>query len=152
MKKVLVILTMLCGLASQASAQDIYNEVKNLMDGYLKVKNDTTQNLETRKIATFKWDAIYYMVYQASDETEWELGSQTNAMIDFVNLFLQRMKDARGNKDKQLVIAKFKNASLENSRYNDTDKETIYAYVDHPDFLTQFSLDTDWVKALEAVK
>lgn len=152
MKKIIMTLMLLCTVVVQASAQDIFTEVKKIMDGYQKVKNDTTQNLEIRKIATFKWDAIYYMVYQSSDETESSLGTQVSSMIDFVNLYLKRLKDAKTKQAKELVAAKFKNATIENARYNDQDKELIYAYVDNPNFLTQFSLDTDWVKALDDVK
>lgn len=145
-------LVLLCAFVVQASAQDIFSEVKNLMDGYQKVKNDTTQNLDVRKIATFKWDAIYYMVYQSSNETESDLGIQVSSMIDYVNLYLKRLKDAKTKQAKELVASKFKNATIENARFNDQDKDVVYAYVDNPDFLTQFSLDTDWVKALDAVK
>lgn len=152
MKKTIMTLVLLCVAICHASAQDIFKEVKNLMEGYQKVKNDTTLNLDVRKVATFKWDAIYYMVYQASDETEDELGTQVSAMIDFVTLYLKQLKDARTQQKKEVVVSKFKNATLENARYNDQDKDVIYAYVDNPDFLTQFSLDTDWVKALEEVK
>lgn len=151
MKKIITLM-LFCVFAAQASAQDIFNEVKRLMDGYQKVKNDTTQNLDVRKIATFKWDAIYYMVYQATDETEDELGVQVSSMIDFVNLYLKKLKDSKGKQDKEIIASKFKNATIENARFNDQDKEVIYAYVDNPDFLTQFSLDTDWEKALEEVK
>lgn len=145
-------LMLFCAIIAQASAQDIFNEVKHLMDGYQKVKNDTTQNLDVRKIATFKWDAIYYMVYQASDETESELGVQVSSMIDFVTLYLKKLKDAKTKQAKEVIVSTFKTATIENARYNDQDKDVIYAYVDNPDFITQFSLDTDWVKALEAVK
>lgn len=152
MKKTIMTLVLLCFAICQASAQDIFKEVKNLMDNYQKVKNDTTQNLDVRKIATFKWDAIYYMVYQASDETEDELGTQVSAMIDYVTLYLKELKEAKTQEKKEVVVSKFKTATLENARYNDQDKDVIYAYVDNPDFLTHFSLDTDWVKALEEVK
>ena len=152
MKKVIMTLMLCCTYIFQANAQDISAEVKNLMDGYQKVKNDTTQNLDVRKLATFKWDAIYYMVYKATNETESELGIQVSAMIDYVNLYLQKLKDAKGSQAKSIVASTFKNATIENARYNDVDKDIIYAYVDNPDFVTQFSLDTDWVKALEVVK
>ncbi len=152
MKKIIMTLMLVCSFAAQASAQDIFNEVKNLMDDYQKVKSDTSLDLDVRKVATFKWDAIYYMIYMASDETESELGLQVDAMIDFVNLYLAQLQEAKGTQAKQMVRSKFKNATLENARYNDTDKETIYAYVDNQNFLTQFSLDTNWVKALEEVK
>lgn len=151
MKRIMTLM-LFCAIIAQASAQDIFNEVKHLMDGYQKVKNDTTQNLDVRKIATFKWDAIYYMVYQASDETESELGVQVSSMIDFVTLYLKKLKDAKTKQAKEIIVSTFKTATIENARYNDQDKDVIYAYVDNPDFITQFSLDTDWVKALEAVK
>lgn len=155
MKKIIMLLMFCCSFAVQASAQEIMEEVKNIMDGYEKVKNDTSKDLEIRKIATFKWDAIYYMILQASDKghmTEPELGLQVNAMIEFVNQFLADMKDNRKRNQKEVTLAKYRAASLKNPLYGDTDKDACYAYVDHPNFLTQFSLDTDWVKALEAVK
>ncbi len=142
-----------CSFAMQSSAQEIYEEVKNIMASYEAEKNDTTKNIELRKIATFKYDAIYYLLLQTEGETERELGNQVASMIDFVNLFLERVQEGRKDKkNKELVLAKFKAASLEHAKYNDTDKETVYAYVDHPNFITQFSLDTDCIKALEAVK
>ncbi len=152
MKKIIMTLMLCCIGVAQASAQDIFTEVKNLMDGYQKIKEDTSQDLDVRKVATFKWDAIYYMVYKATDETESELGMQVDAMIDFVNTYLAELQEAKGTQNKQLVRSKFKQASLENSLYNDTDKELTYAYVDNQNFLTQFSLDTNWAKALELVK
>jgi len=51
-----------------------------------------------------------------------------------------------------MVKAKFRTASINNSLFNDVDKEVVYSYVDNDKFITNFSLDTDWVKALEAVK
>ncbi len=152
MKRLLIALLLCCTFAAHVSAQDIYTEVKKIMDYYQGIKDDTSKNLDVRKIATFKWDAIYYMVYKSDDETESELGLQVDAMIDFVNLFIKQMDDAKTNEKRQLVISTFKNATLENSRFHDSDKEIIYAYVDNTDFITQFSLDTDWVKALEEVK
>lgn len=153
MKKIFITLMLFCSFAMQSSAQEIYEEVKNIMASYEAEKNDTTKNIELRKIATFKYDAIYYLLLQTEGETERELGNQVASMIDFVNLFLERIQEGRKDKkNKELVLAKFKAASLEHAKYNDTDKETVYAYVDHPNFITQFSLDTDWIKALEAVK
>ena len=72
-------------------------------------------------------------------------------MIEFVNIFFDRMKKAKRDADKAAILAKFKAASRNHIIYGDTDKETVNAYVDHPNFLTQFSLDTDWTKALEDV-
>ena len=49
-------------------------------------------------------------------------------------------------------MARFKNASISNSRFNDTDKELVLSYYDNSNYMTQFSLDTDWVKALAEVR
>ncbi len=55
------------------------------------------------------------------------------------------------HKDKEMLKAKFRTATINNSLFNDVDKEVIYSYVDNENFITQFSLDTDWPKALAEV-
>ena len=141
MKKIVLMLAMAFAAASGASAQEIFNEVRNIM--------------KQQETITFKWDAIYYMIMKAAESsnfTEYELGRQTNAMIDFVNLYLKRLANAKKKADREIIMANFKNATTHNALFNDMDKETIYAYVDNARYLTQFSIDTDWVKALGEVK
>ena len=124
------------------SAQEIYDEVRRI-------------EKEARKIATFKYDAIYYLIDKASQEplfSEYELGVQTNAMIEFVNLFVSKLSTLKKNKDKDMLKAVFRTATINNSLFNDVDKEVIYSYVDNENFITQFSLDTDWPKALAEVQ
>ena len=153
MKKLLMIFAILFA-ATTVSAQEIYNEVKKIQKQAETFANDTTKDLHERKIACFKYDAIYYLVDRASQEdrfTEYELGQQTDALIEFVNLYVKRLASAN-KKDKDMVKAKFRTASINNSLFNDVDKEVVYSYVDNDKFITNFSLDTDWVKALEAVK
>ncbi len=123
-----------------------------MMSHYEEVKNDESKNIEDRKIATFKWDAIYYLLYAGHDLTEKELGEQVAAMVDFITLYADNLSKAKNKSAQQLVIATFRNASIENSLFNDTDKEIVYAYVDNDSFITNFSLDTDWVSALAAVQ
>ena len=153
MKKLLMIFAILFA-ATSVSAQEIYKEVKRIQKQAETFANDTTKNLDERKIECFKYDAIYYLVDRASQEdrfTEYELGQQTDALIEFVNLYVKRLASAN-KKDKDMVKAKFRTASINNSLFNDVDKEVVYSYVDNDKFITNFSLDTDWVKALEAVK
>ena len=154
MKKLLMILAIVCATATSVSAQEIFNEVKRIEKQAETLANDTTKNINERKIACFKYDAIYYLIDKASQEerfTEYELGEQTDALIEFVNLYVKRLANA-GKKDKDLLKAKFRTASINNSLFNDVDKEVVYSYVDNDNFITQFSLDTNWVKALEEVK
>ena len=149
-----MILAILCATATGVQAQEIFNEVKKIEKQAETLANDTTKNINERKIACFKYDAIYYLIDKASQEdnfTEYELGEQTDALIEFVNLYVKRLANA-AKKDKELLKAKFRTASINNSLFNDVDKEVVYSYVDNDNFITQFSLDTNWVKALEEVK
>ena len=73
-------------------------------------------------------------------------------MIDFVNLYVKRLSMEKKQKNKNLIKATFRTATINNSLFNDTDKEVTYGYVDNEKYITQFSLDTDWVKALAEVK
>lgn len=137
------------------SAQEIYDEVIRIEKEAKAFANDTKNNLDARKIATFKYDAIYYLIDKASQEplfSEYELGVQTNAMIEFVNLFVSKLSTLKKNKDKDMLKAVFRTATINNSLFNDVDKEVIYSYVDNENFITQFSLDTDWPKALAEVQ
>lgn len=154
MKKLLLCL-LLCTMGATAYSQDIYNEVKKLKRQSETTMNDTTLNIETRKIACFKNDALYYLIDKAGDDntfTEYQLGVQANAMIDFVNLFVKRLSEVKKKQDKELILAKYRAATIQNALFNDMDKDIVYGYVDNENYLTQFSLDTDWVKALEEVK
>lgn len=155
MKKLFIILALVCMSVLSTSAQEIYDEVRRIEKEAKAFANDTKNNLEARKIATFKYDAIYYLVDKASQEplfSEYELGVQTNAMIEFVNLFVSKLSTLKKNKDKDMLKAVFRTATINNSLFNDVDKEVIYSYVDNENFITQFSLDTDWLKALAEVQ
>lgn len=155
MKKLFIILTLVCMSVLSTSAQEIYDEVRRIEKEAKAFANDTKNNLEARKIATFKYDAIYYLIDKASQEplfSEYELGVQTNAMIEFVNLFVSKLSTLKKNKDKDMLKAVFRTATINNSLFNDVDKEVIYSYVDNENFITQFSLDTDWPKALAEVQ
>lgn len=155
MKKLFIILALVCMSVLSTSAQEIYDEVRRIEKEVKAFANDTKNNLEARKIATFKYDAIYYLIDKASQEplfSEYELGVQTNAMIEFVNLFVSKLSTLKKNKDKDMLKAVFRTATINNSLFNDVDKEVIYSYVDNENFITQFSLDTDWPKALAEVQ
>ena len=155
MKKLFIILALVCMSVLSTSAQEIYDEVRRIEKEAKAFANDPKNNLEARTIATFKYDAIYYLIDKASQEplfSEYELGVQTNAMIEFVNLFVSKLSTLKKNKDKDMLKAVFRTATINNSLFNDVDKEVIYSYVDNENFITQFSLDTDWPKALAEVQ
>jgi hypothetical protein len=155
MKKMIMTLLMLCCIGVSASAQDIYNEVKRMQKNFETVKYDKTKKLDERKVASFQWDAIEYMLFKANDDstfTERQLGEQTLALTEFVKLYFKRLSEKSKDKDKNIVVARFRNASLSNSLFNDLDKDLVLAYVNSSKFPTPFSLDTNWVKALAQIR
>lgn len=155
MKKYLLLLIMACFTVSAANAQEIYKEVVRLKTNAETLMNDTTKNMDIRKVACFKNDALYYLIDKAADApdfSELELGKQANAMIEFVNTFIKRLSQEKKKKDKNIILATYKNATTSNPLFNDPEKEVTYGYVDNEKYITQFSLDTDWVKALQTIK
>lgn len=149
----LIIVAMTLSLAS--SAQDIFNEVRSLQNNYRTLAEDTTKNIDQRKVAVFKADALYYLTEKAAQTegfTEYQLGVQADAMIEFVNLFIKRISNASKATEQNTIKAKYTGYSTNHPLFNDMEKEVTYAYVDNDMFLTQFSLDTDWVQALEDAK
>ena len=155
MKKYLLLLIMACFTVSAANAQEIYKEVVRLKTNAETLMNDTTKNMDVRKVACFKNDALYYLIDKAADApdfSELELGKQANAMIEFVNTFIKRLSQEKKKKDKNIILATYKNATTSNPLFSDPEKEVTYGYVDNEKYITQFSLDTDWVKALQTIK
>ena len=154
MKKVVLMIIMCFAFVTNSFSQAIYNEVTNLMKQNRAIANKDTEKLETRLVAVFKADALYYLITKAGENetfTEHELGEQANAMIEFVNKFVKELSQTKKNNVPMLRVH-YKDASLKNSKFNDMEKEITYAYVDKPNYITPFSLDTDWLKALEEVK
>lgn len=148
-------LILACLTIAGIQAQEIVKEVQNIEQQQLAIKNDTKKPLNVRLVATFKADALYYLVLKASQTegfTEQQLGEQASAMIDFVNLYVKRLTDCKKKADKDMLLAKFRAASVNHALFNDMDKDVVYAYVDNDKYITQFSIDTDWKQALLEVK
>ncbi|MBQ1799538.1 MAG: hypothetical protein II011_02160 [Prevotella sp.] len=160
MRKLLFVAAFLC-MSLTIQAQDVFNE---LLSSSLKVAENTQNDIETRKVATFKYDELCYMKQKLLPEVLKDttnlvvfnkvidlLNQQSYAMYQFINLFVEKL--ASGKKKKQeVVLTVFKNASINNPLFNDEDTELVHAYYNNDNYLTQFSLDTDWIKALEEVK
>ena len=73
-------------------------------------------------------------------------------MYDYENLFNKEYSRARTDKQKQRIIKIFRDVSINNPLYNDPDRQFVLSYYNREDFLTQFSLDTNWIKAVAEVK
>ncbi len=153
MKKLLFIAALCCLSFASANAQQVFNRILTKAQG---IAQDKTMDLEKRKVATFEVDALNYMAMKTRevnpDAKVIELDRQALAMYEFVNMFLDEITRANKKKDRLEVVRIFKETSVYYVRFHDTDKEMVMSYYDNPKFITQFSLDTDWEKALAEVK
>lgn len=152
MKKLIFLAVFSCFMALNASAQAVYTEIMRLSK---EGAADTSKSLDTRRIYQFKIDELNYMAMKAQelmpDSSMYMLDKQAYAMYDYVDSFLKALGKAT-KKQKTAVTKAYKDASIQNSRYFDTDKELVLAYYNRPDYIIQFSLDTDWEKAMVDVK
>lgn len=153
MKKLIVAVAFLCSASITASAQQVYGEIMKMSK---KVADDKSRSLQSRKIATFQVDALNYAAMKARelmpDSTARMLDVQALAMYEYVDLFTRQLTKETRRKDREALIELFRQVSLENPRYQDMDKDLVLSYCLKEGYLTQFSLDTDWVKALASVK
>ena len=107
---------------------------KQLYTSAYKIATDSKEDVNVRKAASFKVDAMAYYMHE------------------YVNLFTKEYARADKQKRKEQVLKIFRNASINHPLYNDPDKSLVLVYFNSEDYLTQFSLDTDWIAALAEVK
>lgn len=164
MKRIITTMVLALVIALGAGAQEVFNEIYRMAEKTAKDKQNT---LDERKIATFKMDALSYMKTKTLDgmmahsmqladtlstTTVTILNYQAYALYQFVNLYVKKLSKQDTNRGLAAVRKKFSDASLAHPYYHDLDRELVNAYVNNKDYPTPFSLDTDWVKALEEVK
>lgn len=160
--RLFIVFTMLIGFSVQAKAQDVANEIKKISKS---VADDQTKDLQSRRIAYFKVNAIDYLKMKMRDnvmrdskntkaynENVKMVNEQSYAMYEYINLFIKKLSEAKQPEAKDMVMARFRAASLNNPLFNDTDLEVVQSYVNNDEYLTRFSLDTNWTKALEEMR
>lgn len=168
MKKVILSLLMMLALAVSTEAQEARQRVfQQIHDKAYIIANDSKEAMSVRKLAIFRVDAVNYLSTKTlttltdttkhlSQEEITQLNDQLDSMAyfmyDYENLFNKEYTRARTEKQKQKIIKIFRDVSINNPLYNDPDRQLVLAYYNREDFLTQFSLDTNWVKAVSEVK
>ena len=158
MKKIFFVIAIALMMVGQAKAQEVANEIKRISKA---VVDDPKQDVQVRRVAYFKVNAVDYMKMKIRDIVAGNpkdkeainknikmVNEQAYAMYEFVN----QLAEAKTPESKDLVGKEFSAASLNNPLFNDTDLEVVQSYVNNDTYLTRFSLDTNWVKALEEVK
>lgn len=153
MKRILLSLAIILGLANIAAAQSIYDEVKSNAQTAVQ----TSSNELVKQINQFKLDALDYLLIkmreQTPDSTTAFLDKQAYALNGFIAFYIQQIVSMSNMPEAQKVktVQLFMDASLSNPLFNDTDKELTQGYFANPNSITRFSLDTDWRRAFAAV-
>ena len=144
MRKIIFI-ALISVFTQTALAQEVYKEVLRLSKN---VMNDKKKDLSTRKIAMFKVDVLNYMAEKASEVM---LDEQAYALYDYINYYLHCLKNAKRQKERTHIMELFKMAAAHNPLFHDPDTKLVTSYYNDR-FITQFSMDTNWIKAKEEVR
>ncbi|MFA4046758.1 hypothetical protein HPS54_09805 [Prevotella sp. PCHR] len=153
MKKLLFMALLLCMTSISANGQEVYQEILRLSK---KAVSDPSKSTQVKKINLFKVDELNYMAMKTKevmpDSAVTVLDYQAFALYEFINLYMDKMGKTDKKKEKTTILNIFKSASINNPRFFDMDKPLVLSYYNNDNYLTQFSLDTDWVKALAEVR
>ena len=159
MRSIIIIAILTFTMSMGAKAQKVFQEIFNSSN---KTLYDAREDVEIRKIALFKVDALTYINTQILAEINDSTKKLTDEQIaekitrrdslayflyDYIDVFTKEYSRYNKEKDRNRVMKIFRDASINNPLYNDADKQFVLAYYNREDFLTQFSLDTDWITA-----
>ena len=152
MKKFFFIIAMAFLTAVNLQAQSLYKTVR---DTATKVVNNPNSRQDEIDIAQFEITVLNYIAAQVSkrgiQKTGYFYDSQAVNMKSFVDdcrLYALKANKISASKKKQ-VMECFRQASLDNPLFNDSDKKYVHSYVKDAKTETPFSLDTDWEKAYD---
>lgn len=163
MKKIIALLLLTLAVSAQAQER-VFQTVYKMAS---KIANDPREDAEVRKVAQFRVDAVTYLntqtlaaltdtTHRVSDEQAARLSERLDSMAyfmyDYVDLFQKEYQHARTEKAKEQVVKLFRSVSITCPLYNDSDREYVMCYVNSDGVITQFSLDTDWVRACTVVR
>lgn len=153
--KTFLMTLLLVAFSYGATAQEIYKIVYKNAE---QLVNNPTTSLTMAKIAQFKLSELTYLRQKAFETlpevTDRFLDVQAYYLSEFMSLYqaelVKSTKETAEARAKKVMI--FLDATVSNPLFDDKDEDTIYAYINAGTELTPFSLDTDWQKALAAVK
>jgi hypothetical protein len=161
MKKTILAIALTCLLAIPVNAQDVMND---LLKSSTAIVNDTTKDLNDRKIAVFKVDELNYMKSKVTPDILAKfkdmnffnqkikmLNEQSLAMKIYCDLYLKREAECK-KRNKAKVKEIFKQATEENPLFQEEDEELNNSYYNRDDYPIQFALNCDWVKVLKLIR
>lgn len=150
MKKWILSAALLISTAG-VQAQEIFN---TLLEKSSQVVNTNDVNDYNTKINYFYFTALNYMKTQAKpqDAAQYKiLDEQALAMQSYVTDFVAWISKTKDEDLRRKGIEVFVKASTEHPFFKDKDTETTESFINDTNYITPFSLDTDWIAAHQAV-
>lgn len=138
--------------ASCIQAQEVFN---TLLEKASEVVNTNDINDYNTKINYFYFTALNYMKSQAKPQNTAQykvLDEQALAMQAYVTDFIAWISQTKDEERRRKGVEVFVKTSADHPFFNDKDLETVSSFIDDSNYITPFSLDTDWVTAHKEVK
>ena len=146
-KRLIIIALMALAFNTTMNAQEVFKEIYNAANTTLNDPMEALTYMNTKYLEVVL-DTTTQIPYNAIARRD----SMAYYMYDYVNLFLKEYNRASKQRDKDKVMKAFRETSINNPLFNDPNREFVLYFFNKEDILTQFSLDTDWVKACEDVR
>lgn len=146
-----IIIGFLIAFSAQIQAQETYN---TLLNQAAVAVNTHDANDYTTKVNYFYLTALNYMISEMKpqDAAQYRiLDEQALAMHRFVSRFIDWISHTPHEKLRRKGIKAFLKHGSSHPFFNDKDKETTLSFIGDPNYITPFSLDTDWVAANQGV-
>lgn len=152
MKKILFTLTLVLASSVNAFAQNLY---KTVLDRATEVVNNPASAKSAISISQFKIEVLNYitseMKKQGIQKDSYFYDSQAVNLESFLSDYqenLAKAKNISGAKASELKKI-YKEATLNNPLFNDSNKEQVNAHLNNAASETPFSIDTDWENAYD---
>ena len=152
MKKIVLSLLTMVLFASSMNAQNLYRTVYDKATAVVNSANASEEELQLNQFKVTCLNYITMMVQQKNlKKDNYFYDSQAVSLTSFVTDFQVNLTKARAiSTEKRLEVIKlYRDATLYNPLFKDTDTERTMCYVNDVNSLTPFCLDTDWEKAYE---
>lgn len=148
MKKLILVAAFGLFTATQSNAQEVFNQV---VSNAKLVLEDPKADQFLIAISQFKYTALQYLcttaIKRKGGPVEADmLDRQAYALNHFIISYFSELAKAQRSSDtaQKDIMKKYWRATAENPMFNDADKEKTEAFLNDPECITPFSIDTNW--------
>lgn len=146
-----IIIGIFIAFSVQMQAQDTFH---TLLNQAAIAVNTHDANDYTTKVNYFYLTALNYMLSEMKPQDTAQfriLDEQALAMHRFVSRFIDWISHTSNEKLRRKGIKAFLKHGSSHPFFNDKDKDTTLSFIGDPNYITPFSLDTDWTAAYQGV-